>query len=64
MFKKKAVWLFWEGWVGNHDKRIDDAECSNCSFKHPTVYKSLNNLSKVCPSCGSKMLVNSSRRFL
>lgn len=57
MSKSKADWLVWGGWVGNHDMRIEGAKCSNCSFVHPTVFKSLDNLYKICPNCGSKMSV-------
>lgn len=54
--QKTAFWDFWLGWGGNHDQRIDDAKCSSCGWKHPTVYRSTDNLQKTCPSCGSKML--------
>ena len=37
----KARWLFWEGWISNHDKRIEDATCSNCGYKHFTVSTAL-----------------------
>lgn len=55
MFKKKAQWIYWDGWCGNHDKRIDDAVCSKCGYKHPIVKGSPQFLSNYCPNCGSKM---------
>jgi predicted Zn-ribbon and HTH transcriptional regulator len=55
--KAKANWLVWAGWAGNHDQRIEDAECSECGCVHYTVFKSLNNLSRYCPSCKSEMAV-------
>lgn len=53
----EAYWEVWAGWVGNHDRRIDGATCSNCGFKHPTVYEreALSQLYKTCPQCGKKM---------
>lgn len=53
----EAYWEFWPGWVGNHDKRIDDAKCSNCGFRHPTVrgVDAPKQLYKVCPNCCKKM---------
>lgn len=54
--RKVAKWLYWEGWCGNHDQRIDDAKCSVCGYKHPTVYKDPNNLSDYCGGCGAKMI--------
>lgn len=55
--KPQAYWKYWGGWGGNHDKRIDDATCSNCGFKHPTVrgYDAPNQLHKICPRCGLRM---------
>lgn len=63
-----ARWLFWEGWIGNHDKRIEDATCSACGYKHPTVRRTygssetpqdvLNKLSNYCPNCGKPMIKN------
>jgi ribosomal protein S27AE len=68
--RKTAKWEFWEGWVGNHDMRIEDATCSNCGYVHPTVrrelignkFKSgetpqdiLNKLSDTCLRCGARM---------
>lgn len=52
-----TYWEYWGGWAGNHDKRIDDAKCSNCGFKHPTVRGSNapDLLYKVCPECGRRM---------
>ena len=59
-------WEFWDGWIGNHDKRIEDATCSKCGYKHHTVRREfqsnetaqdvLNKLSDICPGCGIKML--------
>ena len=53
--EKKAVWIYWEGWKSNHDRRIDDAVCSQCGYKHPTVYGSLDKLAQICPWCKSQM---------
>lgn len=51
-----AEWKYWEGWCGNHDKRIDDATCSKCGYKHPTIrFGSPDLLQDYCPSCKSKM---------
>jgi len=50
-------WKVWGGWKGNHDQRIEDAECSNCGFIHHTVYRSLEKLSKSCPRCKSDMSI-------
>ena len=51
-----AEWKYWEGWIGNHDKRIEDATCSNCGYKHPTIrFGSPDLLQDYCPSCKSKM---------
>ena len=64
----RAKWLFWEGWMSNHDMRIDDAVCSSCGYKHPTVRRTpysteteqdvLNKLSRFCPNCGKRMREN------
>jgi ribosomal protein S27AE len=61
----KAKWQFWEGWMSNHDMRIDDATCSNCGYKHYAVRRTpysneteqdvLNKLSNFCPNCGKPM---------
>ncbi len=58
-------WKFWEGWMSNHDMRIEDATCSVCGYKHPTVRRTygiretmqdvLNKLSNYCADCGAKM---------
>jgi hypothetical protein len=68
--EKTAKWEFWSGWVGNHDRRIEDATCSNCGYVHPTIRREivnnkfkpnettqdiLNKLSDTCPGCGAKM---------
>lgn len=55
--KPQAYWEYWGGWAGNHDKRIDDAKCSNCGFKHPTVRggNAPDQLYKLCPHCGRYM---------
>ena len=51
-----AEWKYWDGWMGNHDKRIEDATCSNCGYKHPTIrFGSPDLLQDYCPSCKSKM---------
>ena len=34
---KCGRWIYWEGWCGNHDMRIEDAVCSECGYKHPVV---------------------------
>ena len=64
----KAKWQFWEGWMSNHDMRIDDATCSNCGYKHHTVRRTpysneseqdvLNKLGNFCPNCGKPMIKN------
>jgi len=51
-------WLYRSGWSGNHDKPIENAKCLKCGYIHPTVYDSLENLSKYCPGCGRKVKVN------
>lgn len=51
--KPKASWVVWPGWSGNHDRRIEDAKCSNCGYEHPKVYG--RTLSTICPSCKSPM---------
>lgn len=54
-------WIYWDGWCGNHDRRIDDATCSVCGYKHPTVRATKEEwdtpkfLSDLCPGCGAKM---------
>lgn len=54
-------WIYWDGWCGNHDRRIDDATCSVCGYKHPTVRATKEEwdtpkfLSDTCPGCGAKM---------
>lgn len=50
-----AKWIYWDGWKGNHDQRIDNATCSKCNYIHPTVKSSPDNLFDYCPKCGSKM---------
>lgn len=65
---KRGRWVYWGGWCGNHDMRIEDAVCSECGYKHPTVrfeqgdprgaeaYEAvLNKLSDECPKCGALM---------
>lgn len=55
---KHGKWVYWPGWVGNHDKRIDGATCSICGFKHPTVLHvrtPKESLYKNCPECRAKM---------
>ena len=64
----RGQWIYWDGWCGNHDMRIEDATCSECGYKHPTVrweqgdlrgkeaYKAvLNKLKDECPKCGAAM---------
>ena len=68
----KGRWEFWPGWIGNHDKRIEDATCSRCGYVHPTVRRELvngrvksdetaqdilNKLATICPGCGRDMEV-------
>ena len=52
---KTAKWKYWPGWSGNHDRRIDDAVCSNCGYEHPTVRGSNELLADVCPKCKCSM---------
>jgi len=52
---EEANWDLWGGWRGNHDRRIEDATCSNCGYIHPKVFKSLDNLVSICPVCKRKM---------
>ena len=64
----KAKWMFWEGWMSNHDMRIEDATCSACGYKHHTVRRTygvketeqevLNKLGNFCPNCGKPMVKN------
>ena len=59
----RGQWKYWDGWVGNHDQRIDDATCSECGYKHPTVRwrkgdkpnSTPDKLSNYCPNCGLEM---------
>lgn len=57
----QATWIYWDGWCGNHDRRIDDATCSVCGYQHPTVratkeeWDTRKFLSDTCPGCGAKM---------
>lgn len=66
--QKCGRWVYWDGWRGNHDLRIEDATCSECGYEHPTVrwvqgdprggaaYEAvLNKLSGECPRCGALM---------
>ena len=66
--KKRGRWVYWGGWCGNHDMRIEDAVCSECGYKHPTVRWEegdprgkegheavLNKLKDECPKCGATM---------
>ena len=55
--QRKAKWLYWPGWEGNHDRRIEGAKCSYCGWEHPTVYGSTDKLGKICYSCHSRMSV-------
>lgn len=54
-----GCWIYWDGWSGNHDKRLEDATCSICGYKHPPIYGKGDDapkyLSKFCPGCGNKM---------
>lgn len=56
----EAEWTYWPGWAGNHDRRIDDATCSKCGYKHPVVRGSNapEQLADHCPKCGRKMRKN------
>ena len=51
----EAEWQYWSGWSGNHDKRIEDATCSKCGYKHSTIFGSPDLLQDYCPCCKSKM---------
>lgn len=59
-----GCWIYWDGWIGNSCQRIDDAVCSNCGYKHPTVYwtkgdehnSTPNKLADICPNC--KVVMN------
>lgn len=53
----KAHWNIWGGWSGNHDRRIEDATCSNCGYRHETVFGSTKKLAKNCPGCNRIMSV-------
>ena len=56
-------WIYWDGWLGNHDQRIDDAKCSECGYRHPTVRRekgehygsTINKLARQCPCCKAEM---------
>lgn len=69
MLKRFGSWVYWDGWCSNHDMRIDDAVCSECGYKHPTVrweqgdpkgeeayWVILSKLENECPNCKSVML--------
>lgn len=69
MLKRLGYWIHWDGWCSNHDMRIDDAVCSECGYKHPTVRWEqgdpkgeaaygvvLNKLKDECPNCKAVML--------
>lgn len=59
----RGQWVYWEGWIGNHDQRIDDATCKDCGYKHPTVRwrkgdernSTPDKLANYCPNCGLEM---------
>lgn len=55
--EETAEWMYWDGWISNHDYRIDDATCSNCGFKHPVVRgkDAPDQLYDYCPKCKRKM---------
>ncbi len=63
--EKIGYWEFWEGWIGNHDQRIEDATCSECGYMHSTVRRNkgetankvLKKLATICPGCGAKMII-------
>lgn len=58
-------WEFWEGSIGNHDLRIEDATCSRCGYVHPTVRRTygkresfeevVKKLAATCPRCSADM---------
>jgi hypothetical protein len=59
---KHGHWEYWDGWSGNHDKRIEDATCSICGYKHHTVRLHPgekdyvpDKLAKECPGCKAIM---------
>ena len=58
----RGHWIYWDGWMGNHDQRIDDATCSECGYVHPTVrrekgdqYSVPDKLAAKCPCCKAIM---------
>ena len=60
---KHGHWIYWDGWKGNSSQRIDDATCSECGYKHPTVWRNQgeeynstpDKLADYCPSCKAIM---------
>lgn len=60
---KYGRWIYWDGWKGNSGQRIDDATCSECGYKHPTVWRNQgeeynstpDKLADICPSCKAIM---------
>ena len=56
-------WIYWDGWIGNSSQRIDDATCSECGYKHPTVCwtngdrhnSTPDKLADICPNCKTTM---------
>lgn len=57
LWESHAYWEYWGDWDKKHVKRIDNATCSKCGYKHPAVYGSNapDQLCKVCPGCGRRM---------
>lgn len=54
---KLAKWVYWDGWKGNHDMRLE-ANCSNCGQEvkiRGYGEDNLKYLPKRC-SCGARML--------
>lgn len=52
-----AHWKYWEGWMSNHDMRLE-YECSCCGHKgciRGHGIKNIQFLPEYCPSCKSKM---------
>lgn len=60
---RRGKWIYWDGWLGNHDQRIDDAKCSECGYQHPVVRRemgehygsTINKLARECPCCKAQM---------
>ena len=68
MVISRAHWTYWYGWRGNHDRRIDDATCSRCGFRHPTIRPTKDDpytphqLWNCCPHCLAMMVEDNVER--